>query len=127
MTTTRVPDPPRARATQLVSRARAAAPRWLPMLLLVGIAAAAIGWRLDARSLEDWDEAIYAQIAKEMLSSGDWLTLHWGYEPFFEKPPFLMWSTATLFSLFGVSELTARAASALSGVGAVALVYAIGR
>ena len=131
MSTAQALDPPRRGVTRPAAPVRPSAREWLrewlPLLLIVALAAAAIGWRLGARSLEDWDEAIYAQIAKEIVGSGDWLTLHWGYEPFFEKPPFLMWSTATLFSLFGVSELSARAASALSGVGVVVLVYAIGR
>ncbi|MGB3296239.1 MAG: phospholipid carrier-dependent glycosyltransferase, partial [Phormidesmis sp.] len=54
-------------------------------------------WQLGAASLNDWDEAIYAQISKEIVTSGDWITLHWGYEPWFHKPPLFMWITATCF------------------------------
>lgn len=99
----------------------------LPLGVLCGAAAVLLFWRLGERSLADWDEAIYAQIAKEIVRSGEWLTLHWGYTPFFEKPPLLMWSTAVFFHLFGVNEFWARAASALSGIAVVALVYLIGR
>ena len=84
-------------------------------------------WRLGAESLNDWDEAIYAQVAKEIVNSGDWLTLHWGYEPWFHKPPLFMWVTATFFKLFEVNEFWARSPSALSGLGLVGVTYLIAR
>ncbi|MEO1447748.1 MAG: glycosyltransferase family 39 protein, partial [Cyanobacteria bacterium J06635_11] len=82
-------------------------------------------WRLGAESLNDWDEAIYAQVAKEIVNSGDWLTLHWGYEVWFHKPPLFMWVTATFFKLFEVNEFWARVPSALSGFGLVGCTYLI--
>lgn len=74
-----------------------------------------------------WDEAIYAQVSKEMAQGEGWLTLHWEYKPWFEKPPLLMWITALLYRLFGVSEFWARAPSALSGIALVAVTYLIGK
>jgi 4-amino-4-deoxy-L-arabinose transferase-like glycosyltransferase len=82
-------------------------------------------WRLGAASLNDWDEAIYAQVAKEIVTGNDWLTLHWGYKPWFHKPPLFMWTTAALFKLFGVSEFWARFPSVLSGVGLIGCTYLI--
>src|SRR5581483_10236414 len=76
---------------------------------------------------EDWDEAIFAQISREMLRSGDWLTPHWGYEPYFNKPPLLMWLTASVYLVLGVGEAAARSVSALSGIGVVVVAYLIGR
>jgi 4-amino-4-deoxy-L-arabinose transferase-like glycosyltransferase len=93
--------------------------------LLPLIAIAASFWHLGAGSLHDWDEAIYAQVSKEMNESGDWLRPHYGYKPWIDKPPLLMWSTAFLFHLFGVSEFSARAASAFAGVVVIVLTYAI--
>ena len=84
-------------------------------------------WRLGAASLNDWDEAIYAQIAKEIVEGGDWITLHWSYEPWFHKPPLFMWMTAVGFKLFGVSEFWARVPSALAGFGLVGCTYLIAR
>jgi 4-amino-4-deoxy-L-arabinose transferase-like glycosyltransferase len=92
-------------------------------LPIVAVAAFALFYKLGAGSLAAWDEAIYAQVAKEIAEGGDWLTLHWSYQTWFEKPPLLMWATALLFRLFGVSEFWARAASAFSGVALVAVVY----
>jgi 4-amino-4-deoxy-L-arabinose transferase-like glycosyltransferase len=96
---------------------------WLAILTLGALAL--LSWRLGATSLNDWDEAIYAQVAKEIVTSGDWLTLHWGYEPWFHKPPLFMWATAGFFKLFGVSEFWARFPSVLAGAGLVGCTYLI--
>ncbi len=74
-----------------------------------------------------WDEAIYAQVSKEMIESGDWLTPHWNGHDWFQKPPAYFWATALLFRLFSVSEFWARAASAISGVGVIIVSYLIAR
>ena len=97
------------------------------MLVLIVVAAFVFLWRLGAGSLEPWDEAIYAQVSKEIVYGGDWLTLHWQYQPWFEKPPLLLWTTAALYRLFGVNEFWARAASAFSGIGLIAVTYLIGQ
>src|ERR687889_413572 len=99
----------------------------LPVSLLISIAAFALLWKLGAGTLAAWDEAIYAQVSKEMARGGDWLTPHWEYRPWFEKPPAFMWATALLYRLFGVSEFWARAPSALSGVALVGVTYLIGK
>src|SRR5438105_999847 len=89
------------------------------------------GWamffRLGQGSLHDWDEAIYAQVSKEMVVSGDWLTEHYEYTPWFEKPPLFFWSTALLLRLFGISELWARAASAMFGIAVLVVTYFLGK
>ena len=97
------------------------------MLVLIVIAAFVFLWRLGAGNLEPWDEAIYAQVSKEVIHGGDWLTLHWQYQPWFEKPPLLLWTTAVLYRLFGVNEFWARAASAFSGIGLIVVTYLIGQ
>lgn len=99
----------------------------LPLICLFLIAIVALLWKLGAGSLAPWDEAIYAQVSKEMVRGGDWLTPHWQYRPWFEKPPLLMWATALLYSLFGVSEFSARLGSALSGLLLLWVTYLIGR
>jgi 4-amino-4-deoxy-L-arabinose transferase-like glycosyltransferase len=97
------------------------------ILTLFLLAALVLLWGLKRGSLEDFDEAIYAQISKEIVEDGNWLTLHWGYKPYLEKPPVFMWSTAILFHLFGVNEFWARAASAFSGIGLAIITYFIGQ
>lgn len=105
-------------------------PRWRlwlltywPLLALGVLAAVFLFWRLGEGTLLDWDEAIYAQMSREMVQSGDWLTPHWGFRPRLHKPPLTYWATAVVFQLFGVNELTARTVSALSGVAVLAVVY----
>jgi len=77
--------------------------------------------------LKNWDEAIYAEVAKEILQSGDWLTLHWQHANWFEKPPLTFWIMAGLFRVFGVNGFSARAVSALAGVGVVGIIFGIGK
>ena len=78
-------------------------------------------------SLASWDEAIYAEVAKQVVLSGDWLHLSWAGAPWVDKPPLAIWATALIYKLFGISEWTARLFSALCGVGTVILTYFIGR
>ena len=63
------------------------------------------------------DEPRYAQISREMLRSGDYLTPYLLHEPWFEKPPLNYWLTAAAFRVFGVNEAAARLPSALFAVG----------
>jgi 4-amino-4-deoxy-L-arabinose transferase-like glycosyltransferase len=78
---------------------------------------------LGHKPLTNWDEGIYAEISREMLSLGV-LVPHWNYQTWFEKPPLMLWITAAFFKMFGVTEFWARAGSALSGVCIVALLHA---
>jgi 4-amino-4-deoxy-L-arabinose transferase-like glycosyltransferase len=102
-------------------------PRGITILIIGVIAASAFFIKLGSSRLDSWDEAIYAQAAKEMVRGGDWITPHWNGKEFFQKPPLLIWLTALLFKIFGVSEFAARAVSALAGVGAVVLTLLIAR
>jgi 4-amino-4-deoxy-L-arabinose transferase-like glycosyltransferase len=77
---------------------------------------------LGHNRLTDWDEGIYAQVSREVLSTG-WLVLHWNLQPWLEKPPLTFWITALFYKLFGVSEFTARLGSALSGIALVTLLH----
>jgi 4-amino-4-deoxy-L-arabinose transferase-like glycosyltransferase len=112
------------------SRGPAPSDARIRLLLVLAIAVAAafvLFWRLGSASLADWDEAIYAQMAKEMVRDGEWLTPHWGGRHWFEKPPLFTWLTAIHFKFFGISEFWARATSALAGVGLVLITYLTGK
>jgi len=74
-----------------------------------------------------FDEAIYAEISKEMVERGEWLTPHWNAYAWFEKPPAYLWITGLLFKLFGINEFWARFASALSALGVLLLAFLIAR
>src|SRR5688572_27596536 len=100
---------------------------WVSLLVLILIAAIALLWKLGGSSLAAWDEAIYAQVSREIVQNGDWLTLHWQYQPWFEKPPLFIWITALLYRLFGISEFLARLPSALSGIALIGVTSLIGK
>ena len=56
----------------------------------------------------DPDEGRYAEIPREMVASGDWVTPRLDGLKYFEKPPLQYWATATAYSVFGLSEWTSR-------------------
>ena len=49
---------------------------------------------LGRGAIADADEAFYAESAREMVESGDWLTPHYNYEPRFQKPALYYWLAA---------------------------------
>src|SRR5882672_4971459 len=61
------------------------------------------------------DEGRYAEIAREMAASGDWVTPRLDALRYFEKPPLQYWATAATYRLFGESEWSARLWAALTG------------
>jgi 4-amino-4-deoxy-L-arabinose transferase-like glycosyltransferase len=102
-----------------------ARPRRLALLstsLATLLACAVLLPLLGHKPLAEWDEAIYAEVAREMLH-GSWLVPHWNGQLWLEKPPLMLWITAIFFKLFGVTEFWARAGSAFSGIGIVTLLH----
>jgi 4-amino-4-deoxy-L-arabinose transferase-like glycosyltransferase len=85
-------------------RVRAPGIGWLGWLVL----AAAWFATLQARPMLDPDEGRYAEIPREMLASGDWLTPRLDGLKYFEKPPLQYWATAAAYAVFGLSEWTSR-------------------
>ena len=78
---------------------------------------AAIAWfaNLDVRKLQHPDEGRYAEIAREMVASGDWVTPRLNGIKYFEKPPLQYWLTAASFEAFELDEWTARLPGAMAG------------
>ncbi len=70
---------------------------------------------LDYRKLVRPDEGRYAEIPREMVASGDWLTPRLNDLKYFEKPALQYWATAAAFETFGQTEWTARLWPALTG------------
>ncbi len=82
---------------------------------------------LDYRKLIKPDEGRYAEIAREMAVSGDWVTPRLNGIKYFEKPPLQYWATAAAFRAFGEDEWTARLWAGGTGFFAVLLVFLTGR
>ena len=94
---------------------------WLAALGLLGL----VG--LGSIGLVDYDEAAYAEVARAMWASGDWLVPRLCGVVFFEKPPLLYWVQALGFAAFGVGELGARIGTALAGSATPFVLYAFAR
>lgn len=68
---------------------------------------------LGSVHLFDWDEVNFAECAREMIVSGDYLHVQIDYRPFFEKPPLFIWLQVLSMKVFGVNEFAARLPNAL--------------
>ena len=73
------------------------------------------------------DEPRYAAVAREMLTSGDYITPRLFGLPWFEKPVLMYWLAAIGFKIFGVGEAGARFPSALAATISVFVIYWCGR
>lgn len=96
-------------------------------IALVALAALTFFVGLGRGAITDSDEAFYAEAAREMVASGDWITPRFNFENRFQKPALYYWLTAASYVVGGQSETTARLWSALSGLGLVLLTAACGR
>ena len=76
-----------------------------------------LGWR----HLVPSDEGRYAEMAREMLVTGDWITPRYNGYKYFEKPPLQTWANALTFAWFGIGEWQARLYTALTGFAGVLL------
>ena len=82
---------------------------------------------LEYRKLVNPDEGRYAEVPREMVASGDWITPRLNDIKYFEKPALQYWATAAAYSLFGEHQWTARLWSALTGFLGVLMVFFTGR
>jgi 4-amino-4-deoxy-L-arabinose transferase-like glycosyltransferase len=99
---------------------------WLISIGVLGLALVLLFYHLSDGSLHDWDEAIYAQVAKEMVLADTWMSLTWNGTPFLHKPPLYFWLTALTYKMIGVSEFAARLWPAIFGFGIVVLTFVLG-
>ena len=96
-------------------------------LLIVGIACLVFLTNLGGPKLWDRDEPRNAGCAREMLERGDWVVPWFNDELRTHKPVLLYWMMMASYSLFGVSEFSARLPSALLAVGTVILTWSVAR
>jgi 4-amino-4-deoxy-L-arabinose transferase-like glycosyltransferase len=96
--------------------------------LTVALIAAAIyfGCTVSPPSLMDDVDAAVAQISRNMVTSGDWVTPRADGIAFLEKPAMFYWPIAMAFKIFGIHDWAARIPFALSAVGLACLTCAFG-
>jgi 4-amino-4-deoxy-L-arabinose transferase-like glycosyltransferase len=100
---------------------------WLTWLLLGGLILLAAGVFLPLNPIADGDPAFYGMIARNILTSGDWLTLHHRLMPLVDKPPLTFWIMALSFGAFGTAEWVLHVWHTLCALAVLATTYALGR
>ena len=103
---------------------------WLDsaLLLLVFLSAALVFLpALGSAGIIDSSEGYYAEGAREMVESGDYITPHLNYAPWYEKPVLTYWLMAASYKVFGVSEFAARFPAALSGILLTGFIFSLSR
>jgi 4-amino-4-deoxy-L-arabinose transferase-like glycosyltransferase len=98
------------------------------LLALILLAAVLRLATLGVYPLTDNTEARYAEIGREMVATGNWVTpqLDDG-KPFWAKPPLSIWLTAASFKVFGINEFSARLPTFLLAAGTLWLSFLLAR
>jgi 4-amino-4-deoxy-L-arabinose transferase-like glycosyltransferase len=99
--------------------------RRLGLIAFIGLAIYLLG--NSAISLWDRDEPRFAEAAREMMVSGDYVVPHFHGEIRFDKPPLIYWLMASAYRVCGVNSFGARLLSVLSGALSLVIVGLIGR
>ncbi len=95
------------------------------LVLVVCITAFLFLFQLGNDPFRDYDEATYAQVINDTLSSGNLLTLRHFTSDWYEKPPLYMWSGMLSAQMFEHKEFAYRLPSAIAGMVCVILVMLI--
>lgn len=97
------------------------------VVVLALIFGALLAFRLGSAPLANPDEGRYAEIPREMVASGDWVTPRLDGVPYFEKPPLAYWMVAACEEVLGPSEWSVRLAPALFALGGILATYGAAR
>jgi 4-amino-4-deoxy-L-arabinose transferase-like glycosyltransferase len=72
--------------------------------------------RLGSTGLVDETEPLFAEAARQMTVTGDWVTPYFNGQTRFDKPPLIYWLMAIFYKSIGVNEWAVRLPSALSAI-----------
>ena len=79
-------------------------------------------YHLGQAPLENWDEAWYADVTRNMLQTNQYVVMYWNETLWLDKPPLYMWLSSLVAGIIGLSEFSVRVPSAISGITVVMLV-----
>ena len=77
--------------------------------------------------LFDWDEINFAEAAREMIITGNYLNVMIDFEPFHEKPPLFIWLQVISMKIFGINEFAARFPNSIIGIITLLVLYYLGK
>ncbi len=102
---------------------------WLivPALLFFPVAGVLLFFGMGSFGFLGPDEPRYAQVAREMVRSGDWITPRIAGIPWLEKPVLLYWAEAAVMKVGGVNEWSARFPSGFAAFVLLCSLYLAGR
>ena len=95
------------------------------VLLLAGFCAFLFFYGLGQFGLIGADEPRYAQVAREMMLRGDWITPTLGGNPWLEKPALYYWEAGLVYRVLGVSDIAARIPSGVDATILVVVIYSL--
>ena len=100
--------------------------RWTPLfLVLLGLLLFVPG--IGDVALFDWDEINFAESAREMILTGNYVDVQINFQPFWEKPPLFSWLQVLSMKAFGINEFAARFPNAVCGVLTLLTLYYTGK
>lgn len=94
---------------------------------LIGLASFALfGWAARRPDFYNFDEGVYAEVAREMALTGRLMTPRCNGVPYFEKPPLVYWLSSASYRLFGYTTWAGRLPIVLLGaIGVMALYWLV--
>ncbi|MDB9312847.1 glycosyltransferase family 39 protein [Spirulina sp. CS-785/01] len=90
--------------------------RWFSLLWVAILCVIAFLWQLGTTPLLDETEPLFAEAARQMTETGNWVTPYFNEATRFDKPPLVYWLMAIGYQVIGVNEWAARLPSALAAI-----------
>jgi 4-amino-4-deoxy-L-arabinose transferase-like glycosyltransferase len=102
------------------AHAHAGGLRWWGWVVLAAV------WlvTIQIRPMLDPDEGRYAEVPREMVATGDWVTPRLDGLKYFEKPALQYWATAVIYCVVGLSNWSSRLWTVGLGFACLPLIYA---
>ncbi len=97
-----------------------------PYLIIVFFGALLFIPFLGQVHLFDWDEINFAESAREMMHTHNYMQVQINYLPFWEKPPLFFWMQVLSMKAFGVNEFAARLPNAICGITLLSVLFYVG-
>ena len=77
--------------------------------------------------LFDWDEINFAESAREMILTRDYLNVQVDFNAFYQKPPLFIWMQVLSMKIFGINEFAARFPNVICAMFTLVVLFRTGR